>query len=433
MSIEAKREFLENPSIRWIVSGNLELVIPKNSIGIEMSLDNGVNQPLHIPCVDVLHMDRRLCEPTDLEIEASSLFGREGRNIRQGLPGSFRIDGEHTSSELNPWIRVTWCEVDVKTLVLIRNRMDRWGWRNNGLEVRVILPNGERRLVFSHYHGIDQAVEFFLASSLALAHQTARATIFRALVREISDLRIYFFDNAHLVHKPWSPNSKVLHLINSLNDLGGLIEIELIEELLKTREFAFGGHGLTRQFVYWDYSEKQALARLSLEVIESLKKNGFQSCCGFGTALGMARDQSFISHDDDMDLLVFHEDWSMKTDDYRSKIYEYVELISSILAKEGFTLSNASSHVAVYKDFGGKQLHLDVFPVIRDNGVVLSAAKSFAPIRIDNFQNLYLYNVLLPFPDDLESYCRSVYGESWRIPQTRFRHIWGNSDKSNYR
>ena len=58
--------------------------------------------------------------------------------------------------------------------------------------------------------------------------------------------------------------------------------------------------------------KRQHLSAMTNAIIPVLNKHKVQYCCIFGTLLGLARSESIIPHDDDVDFLVKESSWTNK-------------------------------------------------------------------------------------------------------------------------
>jgi hypothetical protein len=181
-------------------------------------------------------------------------------------------------------------------------------------------------------------------------------------------------------------------------------------------------HGLRRSFRFWAEHEKQEYLSLGNKIIETLRPLTEHICFGFGIVLGHIRTGDFISHDDDVDILIAFDRREVAT------LSAGLSLVSETLRAHGFRVDgDFISHRWV---FGARNVPLDVFVgLIEEDGRL-----SFYPARRNIYElhdifpanNVKVFDTLVPFPKNVSVYLEKTYGPKWRIPNSKFGHAWNS-------
>nr|WP_029249709.1 LicD family protein [Microbulbifer agarilyticus] len=144
----------------------------------------------------------------------------------------------------------------------------------------------------------------------------------------------------------------------------------------------------------------------------------------YGTLLGFYRDNDFIAHDDDIDLLCI-------TSVGREGLYEVATQIVEILSGAGFraqiNFNNRREGLPFIQVFSqSHRVHLDIFLAFESGGELM------LPMRNVNYSSVPA-PVLQPaatkeffgreykVPADIEGFLVARYGVSWNVPDKHFR------------
>ncbi len=181
-------------------------------------------------------------------------------------------------------------------------------------------------------------------------------------------------------------------------------------------------HGANRTFRFWSEAEKTKYLAQALELVEVLRPLSEDVCFGFGAVLGFVRDADFISHDDDLDLLI-----AMPPSSFPVALAR----LSEHLTAAGYTCAGKNnSHFGVHK---AGQRAVDVFIGFREEARVSwfpSRRKSLAWDDVFPAERRAWFGLDVPLPRNTEAYLAGTYGEDWRTPLSVWSHPW---DISEYR
>lgn len=249
-------------------------------------------------------------------------------------------------------------------------------------------------------------------------------------IREPNDLEAQFDRFAGLILAgDYADAYKQMRAEKSLTDEQKKQIINAINEAcLFKRQLEWGNHGVLRSFRFWNAAQKTEYLRRAVEIAEFLKAEVTPYVSfGFGSVLGYVRDNDFIPHDDDMDLII-----ALPVE--RGATFAAVKLaLKEKLEAAGFTVKGDEnlSHVRVVR---GRFAGTDVFIGFIDPEDTVS----WFPTRrgISKFSEVFpaksvtWFGVDCPMPAVPEKYVAAVYGEDWRTPLPNWNHPW---DRSQYR
>ncbi|TQS70023.1 LicD family protein [Rhodobacteraceae bacterium] len=152
------------------------------------------------------------------------------------------------------------------------------------------------------------------------------------------------------------------------------------------------------------------------------------SACGvtpmlcYGSLLGAVREQAFLGHDDDVDLLYF--DGSTSFDEMMSRRENLVKQ----LADHGFQTKGPLGKMINFH-IQNEEGKLDLFPCWRD-GDTLHVMRKYptfesVPAKIIlPASDVQLYDRRYPAPSDPEAFLAWRYGRSWNIPDPYHEWPW---------
>ena len=201
------------------------------------------------------------------------------------------------------------------------------------------------------------------------------------------------------------------------------LRIALNQLVLAPLEREWTSHGICRSFRFWTDNQKRNYLTFTNWVIEALSDE-FLACLGYGAVLSATRDNEFIPHDDDLDLIVLIREGQAKT------FQAGFSRVFARLTNFGFKIKG--DYVA-HRHVCNERYFLDVFVGMEEEGYASWHPGPRKQIKVDQIfpsQEAELMGVKFPIPNDPEAYLAAVYGEDWRDPQPGWSH---NFDPSPYR
>jgi phosphorylcholine metabolism protein LicD len=202
----------------------------------------------------------------------------------------------------------------------------------------------------------------------------------------------------------------------------------LTEEILIARELEWTNHGMRRTFRFHDLENKQRYLRQANAALSAVRKHTPNVCYGFGAVLGKVRDEDFIPHDDDLDLIVGF------TLDEAKTFAAAKQIIRDTLIPAGFTLHGDNlSHFGVC---GPKSVSaVDLFI-----GFIEGDKVSWFPSRRKNLntsdvfpaREITFLGESCQFPANPENYLETTYGSDWRQPISNWMHPWNKDEYADF-
>lgn len=199
------------------------------------------------------------------------------------------------------------------------------------------------------------------------------------------------------------------------------------ESYLMERQLEWTNHGILRSFRFWSIEEKQAYLRLTVEVMSCCKSVSPFVTLGFGSVLAIMRDNDFVPHDDDMDILVaFPLNSARRYHDALGMLREAFE--SCGLRAHG----NYLSHRNVNKDNGKC---VDVFVGFIENDRVSWFPSRRGNLRVTDVfpaRKVDFLGIECEIPADPVAYLEATYGEAWKIPISNWNHPWSRQEYADF-
>ena len=200
--------------------------------------------------------------------------------------------------------------------------------------------------------------------------------------------------------------------------------------LLFGRRLEWGNHGIKRSFRFWSEAQKKNYVGRSVELIDLLRDEITPHVSfGFGSVLGMIRDNNFIPHDDDMDLII------ALPAERGSKFATVLARIRQLLLDQNFVVpaNHNISHLStarkgwagtdIFVGFIDRSERVSWFPSAR-NGLL---ASDVFPTRTMQF-----FGSECPIPRDPLKYLEVTYGPDWRMPIPNWNHPWDRRQYNDY-
>lgn len=184
-----------------------------------------------------------------------------------------------------------------------------------------------------------------------------------------------------------------------------------------------------RQFNFsFDYSDKEVVAAELKMAVDAISGLGYEVFINSGTLLGAVRGESFISHDNDVDLAVL-----LKGDSLPEVLKNYYDLYKRVRKLQGVADHYRSrAKRPVFKLNMKSGVRIDVFPAYILDGKVYVWPHTFGELERSDVLPLttrVLHGHAFPAPKDAEKMLALNYGENWREPDPSFVFPWGHAER----
>ncbi len=222
---------------------------------------------------------------------------------------------------------------------------------------------------------------------------------------------------------------KAFHFLRRVAQSGVPLDMARLEKLTRTAGlFRFGypliltAHTFQRPLNSYDIDLVNFM-RAVLDVLAKIPNTSSMIC--YGTLLGAIRDDDFIAHDDDIDvLLVINKDHAM----FGNIVGDAAQLFKDhgFVVDLNYPYDPGSLPILQIKDYRFP-VHLDVFIGIHDSPHILMPMKRVKNELVEESLLLpvrYLESGKfsgLPVTSNPEGFLETRYGKGWRIPDPMFR------------
>lgn len=379
-------------------------------------------------------------------------------------PALLKGTGIHSASEVAPWWQVVFDSGLKVDELRIANRRDTWGRRACGLNVEILDEAGNWHLLY-----FNSGEMSFIKNTISLAQDGYLKKIV-SMHEDFSLLRLQAINAAAkklvdlpesvLIYQDWNSLLALMDLWQTdfvpLSDEELTIVAAFVYAQLKQRDdfsfsyfssrlysssqidrladrvskiyakpnesFMFTRHGLQKQGKL--ISRKEAFTEAAQKVVALLEQYNFQPILAYGTLLGAVRDNGFIAHDDDLDLLCRIDAYDF--DSARQVMRSLIELFKRSDFNVNFSSENSLNLHIQDKSNGAL---IDLFPYWVNNGSIFLHMENMK-IRgipehvLSTRSTINLYGTDFPVPIEYKSFLEERYGINWCTPMRYFEWPW---------
>lgn len=385
--------------------------------------------------------------PISSEIEkkitcSSSWANRDENNL-------FYSKGFHSNKEFQPWWMVEFSQATYVSCLEVLNRGDFWGNRSQFISVEVKTESGQWVNVYEST-GLAR-IEYFYEQSKKLLDLDLKAFVFESESDSRSKVIIpKIFEK--LKEKEYNSEDEIMFLMQFLpiwqrqfkvtdndikllaffiftlkglgfslkqfaNILSSKGRIEKFEsEVNKLRsqsgldEIMLTKHGLARKGKLLKNKEKTLLTLVN--VMSELEKMGLEPMLAYGTLLGAYRDDGFMEHDDDVDILIKLSSTS------QNEVAKEMYLVSCAFESKGYHIGAINNHFNRHFVDKKTKVAIDVFPCWLENGryqlhMEKMKIRDIEASVFSKRNTLKLYGEVFPIPGKTEEFLLERYGYNW--------------------
>ncbi len=383
---------------------NLTLPVKKSARFVKVWLPG--TQTLHFNKLE-LFLEGQTREFLDYTLTASSIHPpahpQPVTNLGLGL---------HTANEKNPYVQLDLGTTRPLETIRIRNRKDLQAKRNWSLRVELSEDGHAWHVLHNHRSFVDETEKIarnFVAYIKDATQRTRASAYLDGLIHWLRGNSI---------------TRKVIEDQCAARGLDMQVARHVEKQINENVMFDFGheitGHGIHKTFRFWGDEDIREYLTKTMDVCHHLQEISPFTCVGYGGVLGYVRDGKLIPHDDDLDLII-----GFKRSDETPTIAAALAKTEAFLRTKGWNVSgDMLSHrwVKVWRE-----RNIDVFV-----GLIKDEFTSFFPgprrhiLTEQVFPTIAgkICGVDLLLPRNPFHYIEKVYGESWRTPQTGFKHVW---------
>ena len=434
----------------------LKLTVAEKLSAVKLEIASDGAAILNLRKLKINGEDGNTVDLSNIVVDASSTYNGTdpGNNLLLGK-------GFHSASESRPWLIVRFKEPTFVSSLEITNRGDKWGLRSQKLEVSITDEHKVSTVLYAPYssYGIEsfcaQTAQLFGARCLELVvNDGSQEEILEIIYNELKcisenelharhalaflsmwatnksdepkeiEIKILAFYIHHILKRSLNlsllPFSKILTRAASVQLLED--EVNLLRNINSLEAIKFTKHGVASAGMLVTNASK-ALHAIG-EIIRFLSEHGLNPCLAYGTLLGGVREQGFIPHDDDIDLLVEYPESVTSLEEAFNFRNQLLKLLST---NEYSTYAEATAVLhLVHKGTG---IMVDIFPYWKVDGNVhlymeKMKLKAIDGAILDGRAQASLHEHSFPAPAKPEQFLCERYGENWEVSDKFHEWPW---------
>jgi phosphorylcholine metabolism protein LicD len=161
--------------------------------------------------------------------------------------------------------------------------------------------------------------------------------------------------------------------------------------------------------------------------MHDLAEMGLRPCLAYGTLLGAYREKQFISHDDDVDILIEFADDNLT----RGQAYAQRERLIEKLDPNKYFISTAKveQNLNIHLFLKETNIMIDVFPYWHEEGkdslhMEKMAVRSIPSQILAERTEIELAGKKFMAPGDIEGFLVERYGETWHVSDKYHEWLW---------
>lgn len=459
------------PSIGFFGGGKqtaLTLAIEKNVRSIRIVIEN-TQAFLNIAGIKIYDHDGQLISPDGCVVSSSSDL-----NKRPDLTSILTGQGFHSELESKPWLDVSFQESVFISSLSIQNRKDKWGLRAKYLSVYVEDDSQHSALLYSSYS--DEYNLKYLKKQLAsylnvsdINEATWKPAQIRKMVisklikqyyedvKQIEYVELLFLKqllstwrNAELKRDALELELKLLAIVfvketmqNFNYDLGAYSSllrtqfsilflekcVNNLREELGLTPLQISKHEIVNKGMLTNNANK--VMQVLTTLLAELSDLGYKPCLAYGTLLGAYRENKFIEHDDDVDILI---ELAEEEIDF-AKALKLRNAFIDKLDKEKYRIEYGQKqnlNIHVYDI--ASNIMIDVFPYWykNDQATLYMQRMELRGLDKDIFTSrkiIEFYGHSVPIPANSEKFLLERYGETWAISDRFHEWLWVLKDE----